>query len=97
MKARMAPKRLSHSEAVQVTQAALEATAPAVVAAVIYILYQRGWHKDKLLTLYREVVNFFRYPQVFDKYLTDIEVREYLTEKINIDWNELINAVKVVR
>jgi DNA-binding GntR family transcriptional regulator len=95
MKARLGPKRLSHKEAMAMTQNALEVVAPAVVGAVLYILYRRGWHKDKLVTLYKEIVNFFMYPQAFDRYLTDIEIKDYLSEKLGIDWQEIIDAVKV--
>ena len=95
MKARLGPKRLSHKEAMAMTQNALEVVAPAVVGAVLYILYRRGWHKDKLVTLYKEIVNFFMYPQAFDKYLTDIEIKDFLTERLGIDWNEIEQAVKV--
>jgi len=97
MKARIAPKRLSHSEAVTVTETALRTVAPAVTAAVLFVLYRRGWHKDKLKTLYTEIVYFFLYPARFGKYMTDEEVREYLTEHIGIDWSELENAVQVER
>lgn len=95
MKARLGPKRLSHKEAMAMTQNALEVVAPAVVGAVLYILYRRGWHKDKLVTLYKEIVNFFMYPQAFDKYLTDIEIKDFLTERLGIDWGEIMEAVKV--
>lgn len=95
MKAIMTPKRLSQSESKRVTQIALETTAPAVVAAVLFILYRRGWHKDKIFSLYREIVAFFQYPQVFGQWLEDLEIREYLTNKIGIDWQELIDVVKV--
>lgn len=95
MKARIAPKRLTHKEAVGVTQRALEVVAVAIISALLYILYRRGWHKDKLVTLYKEIVNFFMYPQQFDRYLTDIEIKDYLSEKLDIDWQEIIDAVKV--
>lgn len=95
MKAIITPKRLSQSERKKVTQTALETTAPAVVAAVLFILYRRGWHKDKIFSLYREIVAFFQYPQVFGQWLEDTEVRKYLSEKIGIDWQELISVVKV--
>jgi hypothetical protein len=91
----MTPKRLSTMEARQVTQNALEVVAPAVTSAVLFILYRRGWHKDKLETLYKEIVNFFDLPQAFDRYLTDIEIKDYLAERLDIDWQELIDAVKV--
>ena len=95
MKARIAPKRLSHAEGVRVTQAALEATAPAVVAAVLFVLYRRGWHKDRLMSLYRDIVSLFRYPQAFGQWLDDIEIKALLTERVGIDWQELIDVVKV--
>lgn len=97
MNARIAPKRLSHSEALSVTQQALECTAPAVTAAVLYILYRRGWHKDKLKALFLDIVSFFKYPQYFNKYLTDIEIQNFLSDKLDIDWNDLKSVVKVDR
>lgn len=97
VKARIAPKRLSHSEAVRVTQAALETCAPAVVGAVLFVLYRRGWHKDKLLSLYRDIVCLFKYPQAFDKWIEDTEIKAILSERIGIDWQELVDAVKVER
>ena len=95
MKARIAPKRLSEREAKDTTQRALEVCAPAVTAAVLFILYRRGWHKDKLTDLYKEVVNLFKYPAAFDRYATDDEIKQFLTDKCGIDWDELVKAVKV--
>ena len=97
MKSRIAPKRLSHSEAVRVTQTALECTAPAVTAAVLFILYRRGWHKDKILSLYQDIVAFFKYPQMFGEWLEDTEIKDLLTERIGINWQDLIDVVKVDR
>ena len=77
------------------THRALKVVAVATISALLYILYRRGWHKDKLVTLYKEIVNFFKYPQAFDRYLTDIEIKDYLSEKLDIDWQEIIDAVKV--
>ena len=95
MKAYYAPKRLSVKEAKATTQQALECVAPAVTAAVLFILYRRGWHKDKITELYKEIVNLFKYPAAFDRYATDDEIKTYLTNKCGIDWNELVKAVKV--
>ena len=97
MKARFAPKRLSHSEAVTVTETALRTVAPAVTAAVLFVLYRRGWHKDRLHTLYKEIVFFFSSPAHFDKWLTNEEIESYIADKVGIDWSELENAVKVER
>ncbi|MBO7437538.1 MAG: hypothetical protein J6T97_06940 [Bacteroidaceae bacterium] len=87
MKAYYAPKRLSLKEAKATTQQALECVAPAVTAAVLFVLYRRGWHKDKITELYKEIVNLFKYPAD--------EIKAYLTNKCGIDWNELVKAVKV--
>lgn len=97
MKARMPIKRLTHSEACKVEQVYLETAVTSIVAAVLYILYRRGWHKDKLVTLYKEIINFFAYPQAFDKYLTDDEVKDFLTDKLGINWKDLETVVKVVK
>ena len=95
MKAHIAQRRLSHAEGMAITQRALECTAPAVTAAVLYILYRRGWHKDRLRALYKDIVALFSYPQAFDKWLTDVELKAILAERVGIDWQELIDAVKV--
>ena len=95
MRARIAPKRLSHAEAVITTQIALEACAPAIVGAMLFILYRRGWHKDKIRALYKETVAFFKYPQAFDKWIDDTAIKNLLTERVGIDWQELIAAVRV--
>lgn len=95
MKAHIAQRRLSHAEGMAITQRALECTAPAVTAAVLYILYRRGWHKDKLHGLYKDIVALFKYPQAFDKWLDDITIQNVLSERIGIDWQELVDAVKV--
>lgn len=95
MKAHIAPKRMSRKEAMQTTQIALEACSKAIIAAVLLILYRRGWHKDKLRALYKEIVAFFKYPQAFGKWVTDTEVEDFISERISIDWVEVTDAVKV--
>lgn len=97
MKAHIAPRRLSDKEARNTTQRALECVAPAVVAAVLYTLYKRGWHKDAISKLYDDIVALFAMPAVFGKYLDDEQVKDLLTERCGIDWQRLVNVVKVVR
>lgn len=95
MKAHFAPKRLSKQEAMQTTQTALECVAPAVVAAVLFTLYKRGWHKDRICKLYDDIICMFSMPEVFGQRLDDEMIEKYLTEKIGIDWTRLIKVVKV--
>lgn len=95
MKARITPKRLSRSEERELTSRVRETFVPAVTAAILYVLYRRGWHKDKLHGLYKDIVALFKYPQAFDKWLDDITIQNVLSERIGIDWQELVDAVKV--
>ena len=95
MKSHIAPKRLSNKEARQTTQRALECVAPAIVSAVLYVLYKRGWHKDRITKLYDDIVALFNMPAVFGKHLDNESVQKFLTEKCGIDWQRLINVVKV--
>ena len=95
MKAHIAPKRLSEREAKDTAQRALECVAPAVVAAVLYVLYKRGWHKEQITKLYDDIVALFSMPAVFGKYLDNEQVQQELTDKCGIDWNKLVKVVKV--
>jgi hypothetical protein len=95
MKSHIAPRRLSEKEAYQTTQRALECVAPAVVAAVLYVLYKRGWHKDRLCKLYDDIIALFDMPAVFGQYLDNEQVQDELTRKCGIDWNRLVKVVKV--
>lgn len=95
MNARLVTRRLSTAEQKGYTESVMREAVPAITAAVIMILYRRGWHKDKLISLYQEVVSFFKYPQYFGKWLTDEEIKATLTERIGIDWKELADAAVV--
>lgn len=95
MKSHIAPKRLSNKEARDTTQRALECVAPAVVSAVLYVLYKRGWHKDRITKLYDDIVALFSMPAVFGKYLDNETVQAELTKKCGIDWQRLVDVVKV--
>lgn len=88
MKARLKPKDLSHAEAVATTQKTLEYLSPAITAIVLNELYDRGWHKETLKSLFYDIRDFFRYPQQFGKWLTDIEIKNYLTEHHGIIWQD---------
>ena len=88
MKARLKPKDLSHAEAVETTQKTLEYLSPAITAIVLNELYDRGWHKETLKSLFYDIRDFFRYPQQFGKWLTDVEIKNYLTEHHGIIWQD---------
>lgn len=95
MNARLVTRRLSTAEQKGYTESVMREAVPAVTAAVLMVLYRRGWHKDKLISLYQEVVSFFRYPQYFGKWLTDEEIKATLTERVGIDWTELEQAAMI--
>lgn len=97
MKALIKPKNLSHAEAVAVTQKTLEYITAAVTAIVLQELLDRRWHKDTLRTLYHDIVNFFAYPQYFDKWLTDEEIKYYMTKKYNIKWVDSFDISNVLQ
>jgi len=96
MKARYKVKRLTHKECDSLTRQAIDNAFPAVMGAVLYVLYKyRHWHKDKCLKLYDDVCALLTMPPVFGKYLDDRQIEEYLSTQIGIDWDKIRNAVQI--
>lgn len=98
MKARYADKvkRLSKYESAQVSRQAVNSAFPAVMAAVLYVLYKRGWHRYRLIKLYDDVCALLAMPpMIHGKSLDDRQVEAYLAEKLGIDWNKIRNAVQI--
>lgn len=90
-----AVKRLSKKEGAAVSRQAVDSAFPAVMAAVIFVLYKRGWHKDRLLKLYDDVCAFLAMPAVFGKHLDDRQIEDYLEKKIGIDWNKIRKCIQI--
>lgn len=95
MKARWEIRRLSAAECDNLSRQAADTAFPAVVAAVLYVLYRRGWHKDKLLKLYDDVCAFLTFPVIFGKELSNEDVQEYLEKRIGIDWNKIRKSIRI--
>jgi hypothetical protein len=90
-----AVKRLSKKEGAAVSRQAADSAFPAVMAAVLFVLYKRGWHKDRLLKLYDDVCAFLAMPAVFGKHLDDRQIEDYLEKKIGIDWSKIRKCIQI--
>ena len=95
MKARLNVKRLSAKECEALSRECIDNAFPAVMAAVLYVLYKRGWHKDKLIKLYDDVCDLLAMPPIFGKHLDDREVERFLEDKIGIDWDKIRKVVQI--
>lgn len=66
-------------------------------AALCYILYKRGWHKENINKLIDDIIGLYDMPPIFGRYLDNSDVIFYLKEKgidvmrvqdhIKIDWS----------
>ena len=88
-------KRLSAKECNAISQEAADSAFPAIMAAVIFVLYKRGWHKDKLLKLYDDVCAFLAMPSILGKHIDDRQVEKYLEDKIGIDWSKIRSCIQI--
>ena len=90
-----APKRMSKAEAIQTTTAAMNDLLPQMAAAWLYMFDQRGWHKDRVIKAYRDIVALYRMPPIMGKHLESDDVRDYIAMKYGIDWTELTDAAQL--
>lgn len=88
-------KRLTAKECNAVSREAANSAFPAVMAAVIFVLYKRGWHKDRLLKLYDDVCAFLAMGTIFGKCFDDEQVKSYLVKKIGIDWSKIKSCIQI--
>ena len=96
MRARYEVKRLSNAENIALSRQAADSAFPAVMAAVLYVLYKyRRWHKDRCVKLYKDVVALLNMPCVMGHYLTDEDIEKYLEQKLGIDFDEIRKAVHI--
>ena len=96
MKARYEVRRLSKAESDQITRQAVDNAFPAVMAAVLFVLYKyRHWHKDKCVKLYNDVCDMLSMPETVAGSMDDREVEAYLSERIGIDWQDIRDAVQI--
>jgi len=90
-----AVKRLSKKEGAAVSRQAADSAFPAVMAAVLFVLYKRGWHKDRLVKLYDDVCAFLIMGTIFGRHLTDIEIEQYISKHLGIDWNKIRGCIQI--
>lgn len=88
-------KRLTAKECNAVSREAANNAFPAIMAAVLLVLYKRGWHKDRLLKLYDDVCDLLVMPPVFGKNFDDREIEKFLADKLGIDWNKMRDCIQV--
>ena len=95
MKAHMWVKRLSRSEASQVTRTALDNILPQTMAAMLYVVDQRHWHRERVKKLYDDVVAVYRMPPVMGRHPSGDEMRKYIEKKYGIDFSEITSAAQI--
>ena len=88
-------KRLSKAESMAISRTAADSAFPAIMAAVLFVLYKRGWHKDRLIKLYDDVCALLTMPSIFGQYLDDRQIEEYLTKQVGIDWDKIRSAIRI--
>lgn len=62
--------------------------AVSMLAAVLMVLYRRGWHKEDLIRLYEDIRIFMRM-DVFGRKTTNGEAVDYVRQKLGIDIAEI--------
>lgn len=99
MKARLdlKPRKLSQAECRQISRQAADSAFPAVMAAVLFVLYRyRHWHKDSCVKLYRDIIAFLSTPALLHgKSLDNEQVEKYIEDSLGIDFDDLRKAVKI--
>ena len=89
-------KRLSRAECAVLSREAADHAFPAIMAAVLFVLYKhRHWHKDKLVKLYDDVCDLLVMPSVFGQYLDDRQIEQYLADKLGINWDKIRNCIRI--
>lgn len=96
MKARVNVRRLSNAERRDLSRQMVDAAFPAVMAAVLYVLHLRRWHKDRIVKLYDDVCALLAVPiGLRGKCLDDRQVEEYLARVYGIDWDKIRQSVQI--
>lgn len=96
MKARVNVKRLSGAENRNLSRQMVDAAFPAVMAAVLYVLHLRRWHKDRIVKLYDDVCALLAVPiGLRGRYLDDRQTEEYLSRQYGIDWDKIRKSVQI--
>lgn len=94
MKARYTPPKLTKQESHAVYTEAANDAARSIMAAVMYMLHMRGWHKDRMQKFYNDTLSVINMPEIFGHKLDDLEVREMVEKKYGIDFSRLrLNVV----
>ena len=87
MKSRM---KLTREKEYKIFCEQVEFVTRSTVLVILYILYQKGWHKDKIEKLYDEICEFYTSPPiVFGKEINDLYIQEYMTKHFDMDLEKL--------
>ena len=63
-----------------------EDIAKSMILAVLFIADRRKWHKDKVLTLYEDIIDLLENPiMIFGKQVSSIDMEAYIVKKYGID------------
>ncbi len=64
-----------------------------MIGVVLYVLYKRGWHKDKLNALIDDIIAILRMPETPQGHLDNGMVVKYMASK-GVDPMRIYNEVK---
>lgn len=69
----------------------LNNTITSTVAMVLYVVIQRGWHRDKVIKLFDDIVATLSTPiKVFGKEVDDLYIQDYISKKYpEIDFSRI--------
>lgn len=96
MKARYKTPRLTQKETDIIYKEIMDRGAASIIAAVLLVLDQRKWHKEKIIKFYEDILYILDFPQLLGKELHDYDVKKYLTKKYGIDFSKVNVKVRDV-
>ena len=86
-----AHRRIEEQQAYDMWLENLNNTITSTVAMVLYVVIQRGWHRDKVIKLFDDIVATLSTPiKVFGKEVDDLYIQDYISKKYpEIDFSRI--------
>lgn len=72
--------------AVKETAATIRKT---TVAEALYILHERGWHRDKIIGFFEDMVRLDYRKTLYNRTISNYDALNYMSEKYDIDFDRL--------
>ncbi len=84
-----AHRRLADAEIERIYREHSDDVTKAVIAAVLLVMHRRGRTKKYIQELFSDILGVLEQPAVLGHQMTDIEVKEFISEQYGIDFNEV--------